>query len=162
MLGGWQSEQGGKKLANFDGHFEQGKKVTGRGQFENILTTSSLHKNETGWQTLFIIWNQILFSNIIQPIQDVARKQNLFIAIQLELNTLERNCWQWKLTKEVSATKRNVLSCKSGYSADHPAVNRKYSGAGANCETDALLVTMKCALCSLWSRAAHYNEHKAW
>ena len=84
MFGGWQSEQGGKKLANFDGHFKQGKKVTGRGQFENILTTSSLHKNETWWQTDF---KSSTFSNIIQPIQDVACKQNLFIAIQLELNT---------------------------------------------------------------------------
>ena len=135
------------------------KRWRGRGQFENILTTSSLHKNETWWQTDF---KSSTFSNLIQPIQDVACKQNLFIAIQLELNTLERNCWQWKLTKEVSAIKRNVLSCKSGYSPDHPGVNRKYSGAGANCETDALLVTMKYALCSLWSRAAHYNEHKAW
>ena len=50
------------------------------------------------------------------------------------------------MTKEVSATKRNVLSCKSGYSPDHPGVNRKYSGAGANCETDALLVTMHYAV----------------
>ena len=31
VFGGWQSEQGGKKLANFDGHFKEGKKVTGEG-----------------------------------------------------------------------------------------------------------------------------------
>ena len=148
---------GRQKAREFWRSLQAGQKGDGEGAIwkysDNIISSQK-------WD-MVANWFQIkYFSNIIQPIQDVACKQNLFIAIQLELNTLERNCWQWKLTKEVSATKRNVLSCKSGYSPDHPGVNRKYSGA--NCETDALLVTMKYALCSLLSRAAHYNEHKAW
>ena len=42
VFGGQQSGRGSKKLANFDGHLKPGKKVVGRGKFENILTTSFL------------------------------------------------------------------------------------------------------------------------
>ena len=74
--------RGSKKLANFDGHLKPGKKAVGRGQFENILTTSFLLKMRTGAQIL----------NLIYKDTSTLTVSSLRIGIMKNANHVDHHC----------------------------------------------------------------------